>query len=747
MKERRKEYRRRNRNLIILTLGFLISGISILYVASLRIPALEDISERKVAASTKIYDRTGEVLLYDLSQGVKRQPVAFEDISNYAKLATLAIEDKDFYNHNGIKFSSFMRAVLVNLGTLSFSQGGSTITQQVVKNSILTKDKTPTRKLKEWILALKLEDTLTKDEILLFYLNEIPYGGPVYGIQEASKTFFGKDARDLTLAESAYIAALPKAPTYYSPYGSHRDALEARKNLVLSEMLSNNFITEEEYNAAMEEKVEFIPRKNTGSLLAPHFVFYVIDRLAEKYGEDALQNGGFKVITTLDYDIQQEAERIAKKYGEINERNFRGKNNAFVVIDPKTGGILSMVGSRDYFDDAIEGNFNVATAHRQPGSAFKPIVYAELLNKGYTTETILFDAPIQFSTACAVDNFTSEGNCYSPGNYDDKFRGPMTMRNALAQSINVPAVQALYLAGVKNSINLAESMGIKSLESADRYGLTLVLGGGEVSLVDMVGAYGVFASDGMYTPHNPILRVEDSNGSLVDEYVSYPERVMPEQTSRGISSILNDDIARAPLYGPGSAINVPGREVAVKTGTTNDYRDAWVIGYTPSIVVGAWVGNNDNSPMEKKVSGLIVVPMWRELMDTIVPKIPNEAFPSPEPEDPNLKPVLRGQWDGLHSILHWVDKNDPRGPVPSNPGRDPQYRGWEYGVGRWAARNNFFNPTLIPVTDPNQPATDPNQTTPVSPTPIYPSPSPTQSNPGDPGYVPLPGETTGGTTF
>lgn len=734
MKERRKDIRRRNKFLAAATLICFLGGISILWVASLRIPALEDISERKVSASTKIYDRTGEVLLYDLSQGVKRQIVPMEAISDHVKQATIAIEDKYFYEHNGIKISSFLRAVLVNLSSLSFSQGGSTITQQVVKNSILTKDKTPTRKLKEWILAVKLEDALTKDEILNFYLNEIPYGGPLYGIQEASEAYFGKNASELTLTESAYLAALPKAPTYYSPYGSHRDELEKRKNLVLSEMFSLGYITEEEYIQARDEVVEFQPRRNTGSLKAPHFVFYVVDKLAEKYGEDTLQEGGFNVITTLDYSIQEDAERIAKKYGEINERNFNGKNNAFVVMDPKTGDILAMVGSRDYFDDAIEGNFNVATAHRQPGSAFKPIVYAQMLNEGYTTETILVDAQTQFSTACAIDNFTSEGNCYSPVNYDDNFRGPMTMRNALAQSINIPAVKGLYLAGVRDSLDLAKSLGIESLAGADRYGLTLVLGGGEVSLVDMVGAYSVFAADGMRAPHNPILRVEDGNGDLVDAYTSYPERILSVQTARGISSILSDNVARAPLYGPGSVVNVPGRDIAVKTGTTNDYRDAWIIGYTPSIVVGAWAGNNDNSPMQKKVSGLIVAPMWRELMDSILPSIPHESFPSPEPEDPSLKPVLLGRWDGQHSILHWVDKVDPRGPTPSNPARDSQYRAWEYGVSRWTARN----PAPV-YTDP---------LTPINPTypyyfPVVPGQNPVQPapiQPTDPGYIPLPEE-------
>ncbi|MDP2651366.1 MAG: transglycosylase domain-containing protein, partial [bacterium] len=322
-------------SMLIATLALFFFGLSFLWVASLRIPALEDIAVRRLSQSTKIYDRTGEVLLYDVSQDVKRALIAFEDISPYVKEATLAIEDKEFYSHSGFKFSSFMRALLTNISTLSFSQGGSTITQQVVKNSILTKDKTPTRKLKELILALKLDRALSKDEILNFYLNEIPYGGNVYGVEEAARTFYGKSAKDLTLAEASYLAALPKAPTFYSPYGRNREKLEERKNLTLSEMLSLGFITEEEYNKALDEEVTFKPRENNSSIKAPHFVFFVTDYLAQKYGEDAVANGGFRVITSLDYEIQRDAEAIAKKYGTINADKFDGENNAIVVLDPK----------------------------------------------------------------------------------------------------------------------------------------------------------------------------------------------------------------------------------------------------------------------------------------------------------------------------------------------------------------------------------------------------------------------------
>ena len=675
------------------TVVLFFSGMVVLWTASLRIPALESISERRVDQSTKIYDRTGEILLYDTSRDVRRALIPFEDISPYVKSATLAIEDKDFYYHNGFQLTSFLRAVLVNLTTLSFSQGGSTITQQVVKNSILTKDKTPTRKLKELILALKLEKVLTKDDILTLYLNEIPYGGTIYGIEEASQGFFGKTASDLTLAESAYMASLPKAPTYYSPYGSHKQELEERKNLVLREMLANNFISKDDYENALEEKVEFKPRGNTSNIKAPHFIFFVLDHLTKKYGEDIITNGNFRVITTLDYSIQQDAEAVAKKYGPINKERFNGENNAIVALDPKTGDILAMVGSRDYFDKEIEGNFNAALGHRQPGSTFKPIVYSVLFNRGFTDNTLLFDTPIQFSPNCEPNDFTTNEICYSPVNYDDRFRGPITIRNALAQSVNIPAVEALYLAGVKNAVDLARNLGIDSLVNLSDYGLSLVLGGGSVSLLDMVSTYSVFANDGVRNPYNPVLLVEDAQGNTVDRYITSSHRVLPEQTARTISSILSDNVARTPAYGSNSPLYVTSRDVAVKTGTSNDYGDAWIIGYTPNIVIGAWVGNNDNSPMEKKVAGLIVSPLWREVIDRVLPRTTFESFIPPEKEDVSeLKPILKGELGSeIHSILYWVDKNNPRGPLPQNPSNDPQFQNWEYGVNLWTVLNNRTN--------------------------------------------------------
>ena len=707
----------RNIAVFLFSCGVIIAGLLLIWVSTFQIPSLESIEERKISQSTKIYDNTGKVLLYDVYNKTKRTIVPIDQVSQKIKDATISIEDKDFYTHKGFKPSSFLRAIIVNTFSGEYSQGGSTITQQVVKNSLLTGDKSffggPIRKLKEIVLAVKLDRITPKDQILSMYLNENPYGGTIYGVEEASQNFFGKSSSEVTLAEAAYLAALPQAPTYYSPYGKHKDQLDTRKNLVLAEMLKDKKITEEEYAGALNEKVEFVPQSKLG-IRAPHFVMFVIDYLKDKYGEDVLEQGGLKVTTTLNYDLQTKAEAIAKQYAEINEKNFNGTNDAFVAIDPKTGGILTMVGSRDYFETKIDGQFNVTTAHRQPGSTFKPFVYAEAFSKGYTPETVLFDVPTQFSVKCEPNNFTSDNDCYSPGNYDDNFRGPMTMRDSLAQSINVPSVKTLYLAGIKDSIDLAKNMGITSLGNPNQYGLTLVLGGGEVSLLEMTSAYGVFATEGIKNYPTSILKVEDKNGKTLEEFVSRPSQVLDPEVARKISDILNDNVARTPLYGANSSIYFPGRDVAVKTGTTNNYKDAWIIGYTPDIVVGTWAGNNDNTPMAKKVSGLIVAPMWRAFMDEVIKTDLGNKFTKPQKEESyDLKPVLRGKWQGgisniaqgtvfntenpqqeilsggVHSILYWINKDDPRGDQPTNPSIDPQFDRWEYSVILWATQHGF----------------------------------------------------------
>lgn len=710
---------------------FVAAGALLLWASTLNIPDIQSFEQRKVVQSTKIYDRTGKILLYDLHGNIQRTVVPFETISDHVKNATVAIEDADFYQHGGIRISSIIRAILADILTTlhlssGYTQGGSTITQQAVKNSLLTSEKRVSRKLKEWVLAIKLEQVLTKDQILDLYLNEAPYGGNIYGVEEASQTFFGKSSDDLTLAEAAYLAALPQAPTYYSPYGIHKDGLDARQRLVLQKMFEQGYITKEEHDEAVAEDVTFLPQNDTG-IKAPHFVMFIRQYLAEKYGEQALEERGFKVITTLDYDLQAQAEEIVNKYALENVDKYNASNAGIVAVDPKTGQIIVMVGSRNYFDDEIDGNFNVTLAKRQPGSSFKPFVYATALNRGYTPNTVVFDVSTQFSTTCAVDDLKgtdeSTDNCYAPVNFDGKFQGPITMRNALAQSVNIPAIKFLYLSGIRNSLDTAKTMGITTLGSASQYGLTLVLGGGEVTLLDMTSAYGVFADEGVRNPYTAILSIEDSNGNMIEQFTPNPIQVLQKQTALQITDILSDNVARTPEFGSQSYLNFPGHSVADKTGTTNDFRDAWIIGYTPSIAVGAWAGNNDNSPMEKKIAGFIVAPMWNAFMYRVFAKYPDQPFEQPLPESQDIKPILRGVWQGgvsyfidtvsgkratdytpvelrreevvpdIHSILYWVDKSDPLGPIPIKPELDPQFKYWEYGVNKWKEEHGYGTST------------------------------------------------------
>lgn len=676
---------------------FIFVGAFILWATTLGLPNLENFDQRQVAQSTKIFDRTGKVILYDVYGQYKRTVIPLDQISDYSKKATIAIEDKNFYSHHGIEISSIFRAVITNFlqGNLLGGQGGSTITQQVIKNALLTKDKTVTRKIKEWILAPRLEQTMSKDQILEIYLNEIPYGGSVYGIEEAARRFFSKDAKDLDLAEAAYLAALPQAPTYYSPYGSNLDKLELRKNLVLSEMKKVGSITKEEYESAKNEKVIFSKQENYG-IKAPHFVMYILAKLEKEYGKDIVEEGGLKVITTLDWELQSQAEDVVKRHALENKKTFNAENGSIVATDPKNGDVLVMVGSRDFFDKEIDGNYNIALAERQPGSAFKPFVYAEAFNKGFRPETVVFDLPTEFSTTCN----DTDGSCYNPENYDHIFRGPMTLREALAQSVNIPAIKVLYLAGIKESLDLAKKMGIGTLTNVNQYGLTLVLGGGEVRPIDMSLAYSIFANDGIKHQERDILKIEDNVGKVLFESKDSDllgTRVLSEQTSRLISSVLSDNVARTPAFGSNSYLNFPDQQVAVKTGTTNDYRDAWIVGYTPNISVAAWAGNNDNSPMEKKVAGFIVAPMWNEFMQFAMSKRPTETFPEPESIDPDTKPILAGDWQdgGVHSILYWVDKNNPLGPKPSNPYSDPQFAMWESPVNEWAKTQNLSSGSFL----------------------------------------------------
>jgi len=705
----------------LIALGLLGIGSLVVFISTLQLPDFKLFTERKIQSSTQIYDRTGTNLLFDIHQNIKRTVIPYEDMGTNIKNATVAIEDSEFYQHKGIRIKSIIRAVWANFRGEKV-QGGSTITQQVIKETLLTSEKTITRKIKEWILAVKLERVMSKEDILALYLNEAPYGGSIYGIDEASKIFLGKKPMDLTLAESAYLAAIPNGPTFYSPYGKNKAALDTRKNLVLKRMHDLSFITDKEYNDALNEKVVFLPEQPI-NISAPHFVFFIKDYLEKKYGGEDLDSGGLKVISTLDYNLQKQAEAIVLAKSKENEKSWNAKNAAVVVIDPKTGQILAMVGSRDYFDKTIDGNFNVTTALRQPGSSFKPIVYALAFKKGYTEDTTLFDVPTEFSASCDVNGKPLSGHkksdCYSPSDFDANYRGPMTLRNALAQSINIVAVKLLYLVGVNDSIKLAHDLGITSLNDPTRYGLSLVIGGGETSLLDMTSVYGVFATEGVRHPYQSILSIEDENKNILEQYQDQQYQVLDPNVPRIVSSILSDNTARIPTFGAHSVLEIPGVQVAVKTGTTNDNKDAWTIGYTPSVAVGVWVGNNDNVPM-KKGGAALAGPIWNAVMSEALKTLPkDETFNAPDPIDPSIPAALRGFWQGgetfvidkasgglatentplemreeksitnVHTILYWINKNNPLGPKPADGTSDSLYYHFESGIQKWWAKNSY----------------------------------------------------------
>lgn len=692
--------------LVAVGLLFLAGGAVAVAVAVTPVPDINSFAARQIDQSTKIYDRTGQVLLYDYNRDAKRSVVPITEISPNIIKATVAIEDSSFYEHGGIRFTSIARAVLADVLGGALAQGGSTITQQVVKNELLTNQKSVVRKINEWVLAMKLEQIYSKDQILETYLNNIPYGGTLYGVEAASEAYFGVPAKDITLGEAAYLAAMIQAPSYYSPTGTHRTELDARKNVVLARMHELGFIDDATYTAAEAEQVTFSPA-STNAIVAPHFVFYILNQLEQQYGTQALTSG-LKVTTTLDADLETKAESIVNKYALDNVKKFNASNASLVALDPTTGQILAMVGSRNFFDTQIDGQFNATLALRQPGSTMKPFIYALALMKGYTRDTVVFDTPTQFSTACKPEDVNNgKSPCYSPGNFDNAFRGPMTFETALAQSINIPAVKVLYLVGIQPAINLAKAFGLTSLGDPNQYGLTLVLGGGEVRLLDLTGAYATFANDGVKNTPTGILEVDDAKGNVLEKYTPQQSQVIPANIARDVSGMLSDAPARLPEYPLNSPLSFPGYEVAVKTGTTNDTRDAWTIGYTPSLTIGVWVGNNDNSVMAKTIAGFIAVPMWHEVMAYALSKYPKMYFGEADPISPSVPPMLQGNWripdsSGAivpHDLLYWVDKNNPQGPTPTNPASDPQFAYWEYGVSAWyAAHPEYFQGgVMLPV--------------------------------------------------
>ncbi len=599
----------------------LISGSILFFLVSLSLPNPNKLSARVVPQSTKIYARDGTTLLYEIHGEAKRTLVELSDIPDYMKEATIAIEDKDFYKNNGVDVTGIFRAVFKNLtsGDLT-GQGGSTITQQFVKNAILTNEKTLTRKVKEAVLAVQIEQKFSKDEILKLYLNEIPYGQNAYGVEAAAQTYFNKHAKDVTLAEAAYLAAIPQAPSFYSPLGSHKDRLDARKDLVLEEMEKQGYITREEKEAAQAEKVVFNKIKN--AIKAPHFVLYVQELLAAEYGEKTLEEGGLNVVTSLDWRLQEIAEKAVVDGVARNEKRWGAENASLVAIDPKTGQILAMVGSRDYFDDAHDGQVNVAIRERQPGSSFKPYVYATAFKEGMSPATMLMDVRMSFGTYGGKD--------YSPANYDGASHGATSIRKALAGSLNVPAVKTLYLTGVQDAIDTAKDLGISSPLDTDRCGLSLVLGGCEVTLLDHVSAMGVFANMGVKHDHTPILKISDSKGKVLEEYKDAGREALHPQVAYEIVDIMTDNNARTYVFGSRSPLILPDRPVGAKTGTTQSWKDGWTLGYTPSLVAGVWTGNNKGELMKSGADGVLVAaPIWNQFMREATKGTPVEQFKEP----------------------------------------------------------------------------------------------------------------------
>lgn len=702
---------------IIFLIGlFLIIGIFAYYAKDLPEPG--KVNTREINESTKIYDRTGTVILYDIHGEEKRTIISKDEIPLNLKQATIALEDQNFYDHFGFDIKGLMRAVLSNIFGIGQSVGGSTITQQFVKNSILTNERKLSRKIKELILSIEIEMKFEKDDILGMYLNEIPYGSNAYGIEAAAQTFFNKNAKDLSLDEATLLASLPKSPTLFSPYGSNRERLKSRQEYALDNMVELGYISKEQADEAKKVDVFSKLAKNKENIKAPHFVFYVREYLEEKYGAERLEKEGLKVVTTLDWEKQEKSQEIVKEIAFQNKEKYNAENAALVAIDPKNGDILTMIGSRDYFDEEIDGQVNVATRERQPGSSFKPYAYLHAFQKGYTPETIVFDVETTFDTGSSEP--------YEPKNYDGTFRGPVKLKEALAMSLNIPAVKVLYLAGPKDTINFVKSLGITSLNEPDRYGLSLVLGGGEIKLVDHVAAYSVFANNGVKFNKRSILRVEDKDGNILEENeVGEGEIIVEEKYTTMLSHSLSRNEYRVPTFGENNSLKFDDNTVAAKTGTTNENRDAWTLGYTPKIAIGVWGGNNDNSMMSNSAGGsTVAAPIFRRVLTEVFSNYVGEEFPKydkdeyktdkdildgdlPEPEKIEVceipgeddkyckanKYCPKDRWKkrkfaDIHNILYYIIKDNPQGDKPEKPKDDPQYKNWEKGVEKFYKKDD-----------------------------------------------------------
>ena len=690
-------------------IGFL--GLVGLFVwASKDLPDPDKLTDRQIAQSTKIYDRTGEHILYEVFADEKRTLVTLDELPEHLINGAIATEDTKFYEHKGIRPLSIIRAVVYGFLPGKRIAGTSTLTQQLVKNAILTNERRVSRKIKEIILSIRLEQVYDKKQILQIYFNEIPYGSTNYGVESAAQSYFGKAASELTLSESAALAGMPKQP---SRYINNPDLFKQRRDFVLKRMADEGYITVEEKEEAQNDPFNF--STSYSNIDAPHFVLYVREQLVEEYGEQTVDTGGLKVITSLDWEKQQIAEDVIREIGTEVLEAADANNTALVAIEPQTGHILAMVGSKDFYDDEIDGQFNVATlGKRQPGSSFKPIIYTAAFEKGYTPDTILFDVVTNFGQ--------NSGKSYQPLNYDLSEHGPVTMRQALQGSLNIPAVKALYLVGAKKGVEFAERLGYSTL-GAGNFGLSLVLGGGEVTPIDHVSAYATIANSGIRQKPVSILKVEDTSGDVLQEWKQKRgESVLEKDITNTISNVLSDDQARAYAFGEGGVLTLPGRPVAAKTGTTNNYVDAWTVGYTPSLAAGVWAGNTDNTQMKRGFGGSkVAAPIWKEFMTRALDGERVEGFDS-LPEKKTDKPVLNGSTGGgitlqvdkvtgkiatsstpkayivermfvqPHSILHYINTDDPQGAVPENPNEDPQYQIWEDFIQDWIKRKKEDDP-------------------------------------------------------
>jgi len=597
------------------------------------LPRPEKYSEKSTTQSTKIYDRSGGILLYEIYGEEKRNWVNFSDIPDTVKKMAVAAEDKNFYQNNiGIDIEGITRSIKNFIVTGKATMGGSTIPQQLIRSTFLTNERTIERKIREIVMAIELTRRYSKDQVLEWYLNQVPFGQNTYGVGAASVNYFGKPISEINAAEAATIISLIQAPSYYP---NHFDELMARKEYVINRMVDDGYMSSQDADIAKKTEVKFVEKEN--NIKAPYFTLWIKQRLEEQYGKQYLQEAGLKVVTSLDWNMQQQAQEIVKN-GVKKNYVYNAHNGALVALDPKTGQVLAMtVGSGDYYDTpypegctpgkdcSFDPQYNVAvqTPGRQPGSSFKPIVYAEAFEKGYDDKTIVNDVYTCFGKW--------GGKEYCPQNFDLRFRGAVTLRFALAGSLNVPAVKVLNsMAGLNDSIAKAKEMGITTLDNPSAfYGLSLVLGGGEVTLLDMTSVYGVFAAQGYRMPPTGIISITDSKGNSVYENDKTPQKVLSARSANTISSILSDNNARAPIFGYNSPLYFPNySNVAVKTGTTSDYRDGWIIGYTPSIVVGMWVGNSNNEVMNKEPGYVVAGPIWHQFMEKILPNYSSEPFPA-----------------------------------------------------------------------------------------------------------------------